>query len=238
MNAEGFTNIGLKRNINQDTFLINKKYNLFLVADGMGGHESGEVASTIAVKAVEETFNNYWENTLIADLLEKAVREANNSIYNYSKKCGENYVMGTTLTIAVIQNNTAYIAHIGDSRAYLINNDTINLITSDHSYVRELVKNGSISEEEAIVHPHKNILTRALGIENEVNFDLLEVSLKKDDYILLCTDGLFNLLSDKLIHEIVLKASNIKDAGQNLINESLNFGGDDNITVVIINAGS
>jgi protein phosphatase len=236
MNVEGLTNIGLIRNTNQDNFLINKKYNLFLVADGMGGHESGDVASSIAVKTVEEFFEKYWNNKSTADLLEKAFKEANRAINNYSKKFGENYLMGTTLTAAVINNKTAYIAHVGDSRAYLINKDTIKLITTDHSYVRELVRNGSISEEEAVLHPHKNILTRALGIDKEVNFDLLEITLEKNDLLLLCTDGLFNCLSDELIHNIVKKAACLKEANQNLINESLNFGGEDNITVVLIEA--
>lgn len=234
MSAEGLTNIGLKRNKNQDTFLIREDFNLYVVADGMGGHQAGEVASAIATRTIERVFSEASRKDFsVVQVLKSAVEEANSIIYQSSKNNSQDYIMGTTLTTAAIEGNTAYIAHVGDSRAYIMDEKTITPITVDHSYVGELIRNGSLSEEEAVSHPQRNILTRALGTEPHVNIDLFEIQMKKNDCLILCTDGLFNALSKEEIHEIVLAAADLRQATKKLIDEALLKDGNDNITVVL-----
>lgn len=230
------THIGLKRDKNQDSFLINFNYNLYIVADGMGGHQLGEVASVIAVKAVEKKFKNMINKGIEVNYaLKYAVEEANEIIYNYSRKRLLFDKMGTTITASVVRKNLLHIAHIGDSRAYLINESDVTLLTPDHSYVGELLRSGYISEKDADIHPMKNVLTKALGIDAKISCDYLEYSFRKSSYLLLCTDGLFDALYKEEIQEIILSNYTLKKAVSSLIDKALSRGGNDNITVVLVN---
>lgn len=235
LEAEGMTHIGLKRTNNQDYFLINFNYNLCIVADGMGGHQLGEVASIIAVNVFEKKFKDMVDKGISVNYaLKNAAEQANKIIYDYSRKrlCFDK--MGTTLTASAIRNNSLHIAHIGDSRAYLINETSVTLLTPDHSYVGELLRSGNISEKDAEIHPMKNILTKALGIESDISFDILEFPFKKSNYLLLCTDGLYNAVGKKEMQEIIFSDSNLKQSASSLIDKALSRGGNDNITVVLV----
>ncbi|MTI47721.1 Stp1/IreP family PP2C-type Ser/Thr phosphatase [Sporosalibacterium faouarense] len=235
------SDVGKIREINQDSYF---KCNLddfpiFVVADGMGGYKAGEVASRIVVETVEEMVKEYKEELVKKELevpkfINEVLNESNNRVYEKSNSNEEYEGMGTTVTMAVILNNEIYIGHIGDSRAYLIRNEEIMQITQDHSLVAELVRNGSISEVDAINHPQKNIITRALGTDATVKIDILSKDVEEGDIILLCTDGLSNMVSDGLIKEILLSAEDKQEACEKLVSTANELGGLDNITALVI----
>ena len=233
MQANSLSDIGLVRKINEDSYLVKESIGLFVVADGMGGHKGGQLASTIAIQTIDDFFNEDNDHAQKGSYLSLALNIANRRIFEAASK-GENLGMGTTVTGIKIINSKAYIAHIGDSRAYLIRNNNIELITNDHSLVGELMRNGELSEKEALTHPHRNILIRALGTEPEVEIDLLEIDLQVDDILLLCTDGLSNHVDKEEMLNIV-QGYNIKEAVNLLVKVALDRGGTDNITVVLVN---
>ncbi|SMB93424.1 protein phosphatase [Desulfonispora thiosulfatigenes DSM 11270] len=228
------TNIGLVRKVNEDSYLVDEVRNLFVVADGMGGHKGGELASTIAIKTIDDfcIIDKNLEN--FNELLRKTIEKANSLIYNKAHT-DEGFVgMGTTITAIIMHKDRLHIANIGDSRAYLITKDKICLLTQDHSLVRELMNTGEITEEEANNHPNKNILTRALGIEQDVKVDLFEREIKPGECILLCTDGLTNQVKDEEIFNIITN-NKLEEAVNNLMDLALKRGGKDNITLVLVN---
>ncbi|MDW7675060.1 MAG: Stp1/IreP family PP2C-type Ser/Thr phosphatase [Bacillota bacterium] len=232
MIAFGLTDKGHIRKSNEDSFLCCKRRNLFVVADGMGGHVAGEVASKVAIQTINarlchDVIENCNEN------LYQAVLEANTEVYSMSTENNEYDGMGTTLTAVLIDDAKAYINHVGDSRAYLIRQGGINLLTKDHSLVSELVRSGQITSKEAESHPQKHMLTRALGTSPIVKVDRLEYDLAPQDYIVLCTDGLTNHVSEQLILEVI-KNNEIHRAAESLVNMALEEGGLDNITVIIV----
>ncbi|GAW91421.1 Stp1/IreP family PP2C-type Ser/Thr phosphatase [Calderihabitans maritimus] len=233
MQVEALTNTGLVREDNQDCYIIDEARGLLVVADGMGGHRAGEVASRLAVTAIKEYLEMADVSQDPAGKLREAVQRANALIYRYAHKSKQHLGMGTTVTAVLVTDNCLTLAHVGDSRAYLVKQDGIELLTQDHSLVGELVRNGSITEEEARCHPHRNILTRALGTEEQVKVDVMKFPLEKGDLILLCTDGLFNLVSEEEMYRLIRKCHNLKSAVQEMINLGLQRGGYDNITVVL-----
>lgn len=234
MKVKSLTNIGLVRKINEDNYLVDEIRNLFVVADGMGGHKGGEVASTLAIKTIDEflIIDNNLEN--YRNILQKTIKKANTLIYKKAHENEDLSGMGTTLTAVLINANKLFIANIGDSRAYLITQAEIQLLTEDHSLVRELINSGEITEEAASSHPNKNILTRALGIEENIEIDLFEKEIKDGDYILLCTDGLTNLIKDEEICDIIL-GNEFEKSVEKLMDLALQRGGSDNITLILIN---
>lgn len=238
MKAYSITDIGEKRKINQDyvycnTNQVGKLPNLFIVADGMGGHNAGDFASRFCVEEFTKQLNQSDEETPIG-LIEKILRETNRQLIAKAKEQSELVGMGTTFVMATIFDNIMYVANVGDSRLYVIG-DEIKQITEDHSLVEAMVKTGEINRQEARVHPNKNIITRALGAGDEVKPDFFEVNLEEGDIILMCSDGLTNMLEDEDIKSIVKEyGENIEEAASTLVKRANENGGKDNIAIVII----
>lgn len=238
MKAFSATDVGRKREINQDYIYCNENAvgalpNLFIVADGMGGHNAGDFASRFCVEHMVETLQASSEKTIIG-MIENAITETNERLIIQSKEKADLEGMGTTLVLATILEHIMYVANIGDSRLYLIN-DTIKQITQDHSLVEEMVKTGELKKEEARFHPKKNIITRAIGANNKVIPDFFEISVKEDDIILLCSDGLSNMLEDQELYQIIhLYKDDLNKAVEVLLQRANECGGKDNIAIVLV----
>ncbi len=237
MKAYGETNIGVKRTSNQDyvfetTKSVGKLPNLFIVADGMGGHKAGEIASRSAVETAVKQIKSSKEKDPIS-IMQEAISKANEKVVEKAGSEEGCEGMGTTMVVATITEKAIYIANVGDSRLYFID-DEIHQITRDHSYVEEMVFLGEIPREEARNHEKKNIITRAIGVEKEIYADYFEVQYKKGDYILLCSDGLTNMVEDEKIREVVLSNMSIDDKSRTLIELANENGGRDNISVVLV----
>ena len=230
------TDVGRKREINQDYVYVTDKPigpfpNLLVVADGMGGHKAGDFASKYTVKILREEL----EHTSLdkpEEILRGVVTKANHEVIRAAHSDVKLEGMGTTLVAGTIVGNTLYFANVGDSRLYLIN-DKIRQISKDHSLVEEMVRLGGIKAEEAKNHPDKNIITRAIGVKEEVEADIYEYRLKKGDIILMCTDGLSNMVEDEDMFDIVKGARDIVEAVLMLIEKANSNGGRDNIGVVM-----
>jgi protein phosphatase len=255
MRSAGKSDIGLVRKVNEDDFVCLKLNDLLevkdstadlylcVVADGMGGHNAGEVASAMAVQKIVEFIREKYIGVLtepdtteekIFGLIKDAIYYSNDKIYKKSLLSAECVGMGTTLSMILIKGNSLYYGHIGDSRIYLIRKNEIARLTEDHSLVEELVKKGIIKPEEAASHPQKNVMTRALGTEYDIEADLGRMDIMDEDYVLLCSDGLSNMLKDDDIKKTVLSAESVEQACDDLINKAKENGGFDNITVVVI----
>lgn len=240
MQIGAYSHIGQVREINEDAYYISSSdLNLFIVADGMGGHNAGEVASNVAINSIknfmEKNMDKYMdkEEEVVCKMLKKAILEANHQIFLKAKEEEACQGMGTTLTVVLILSKV-YVGHVGDSRAYVIQNDDILQITEDHSLVAELVRNGSISENEAKNHPQRNMITRALGTDENVTIDIYTLDLKKDDIIVLCTDGLSNVIETHEIKNTMIDCHNMQYACEHLVALANERGGHDNITVIAI----
>ncbi len=230
------TDIGNKRKMNQDFFYcsnhnVGSFQNLFIVADGMGGHKAGDHASRLCVESIVNSIKASKHNTPVT-VLNEAVLSANEAVYNEANKNSAYEGMGTTVVACTLYEDKLYIANIGDSRLYIINDD-ISQITKDHSLVEEMVKNGNITESEARIHPQKNIITRALGIDLRVHADYFEIDVKRSDIVLMCTDGLTNMIEDDDIEYIVKHSNSLEKAVDALIAKANENGGNDNITVIL-----
>lgn len=231
---------GNVRETNEDYFYISNSLDqvqLYLLADGMGGYNGGEIASQLAV----QTAKNYIENNFkdidkdrdsIIQLLGSSMEYANMVVYEKAKENPELQGMGTTLEICLIYNNKAYIGHVGDSRIYRVRKQFIRKLTQDHSYVQKLVKEGTITKEQAEHHPQKNMLMKALGCNAFVEPDVMVKGFLKDDILIMCSDGLSNMVEQQTIYEMASK--NIEQATKDLVQLAKDRGGYDNITVVII----
>ena len=234
------SDIGKARDKNQDSFYIPKEddnLKLFALADGMGGYKGGEVTSKLAILSAKNYLETNFEKIehtkeAILELIKSSMEYANMVVYEKSKEDDNLEGMGTTLELCLIYNNRAYIGHIGDSRVYRIRKNIIRKLTVDHSYVENLVKDGKITREEAVYHPKKNMLTKALGCSAFVEPDVMVKGFQKDDVIILSSDGLTNMVSNKEIFEEVIK--NIKEAPINLVAKANDMGGYDNITIVVV----
>lgn len=233
------TDTGKKRNINQDYIFssetpVGKLPNLFLVADGMGGHKAGDYASRVTVETIIDVIEKEPEETEPRDLFRKAISEANTFVFEQasSEECLEG--MGTTVVVAVCKGNQLHVANVGDSRLYVIHEDEMIQVTRDHSLVEEMVRRGTISRDEARNHPDKNIITRAVGVNGQVEADYFQVELFPGDLILMCSDGLSNMLEEGEIHMIVKKGRDLVEMVQNLVDAANQNGGKDNISVVLI----
>lgn len=241
MKAYGKSVTGLKRKNNEDAIYISDENsilkNLCIVADGMGGHNAGEVASNDAITA----FNQYIYNNIhemkeeeILDLLVSAVQFCNADIYQKSVSNEILSEMGTTFIAAVMMNHRLYITHVGDSRLYIFREGKIRQLTNDHSYVMELVRLGKITREEAAVHPNRNIITRAIGTHETVETDTIIENLLEGDSILICSDGLSTMVEDWEMEEILNKNENQEQKVQALIDKANEKGGLDNISIIMI----
>ena len=234
------SDIGRIREMNQDNYFIsdpNDEIKMFIVADGMGGYKGGEVASALAIESAKSYIKNNFEETnkdkdKILDLIKNAIEYANMVVYERSKEVEELNGMGTTLDVLIIQSGKVYIGHVGDSRVYRLRKDFFRKLTTDHSYVEQLVREGNITKEEAYNHPKKNMLTKALGCTAFVEPDVMVKGFQKDDILLMCTDGLTNMVREDVICDII--KDNPETACEVLLNKANENGGQDNITAVII----
>ncbi|MGL5973272.1 MAG: Stp1/IreP family PP2C-type Ser/Thr phosphatase [Oscillospiraceae bacterium] len=236
MKLAGKTNIGLQRAQNQDDFLIKQLEDdvcFLLVCDGMGGAKAGSVASKRAKDDIFSYIDSYYKSSGdIEEMLIKSIEFANRNIFVNSNENEEHSGMGTTAVMAFLKGEKLTIAHVGDSRAYLINKDKIKPLTVDHSVVQTLLDEGKISIEEAKNHPQKNIITRAIGVCAYVDVDVLTMDMEENDVLILCTDGLNGIVEDNKIYEIV-KHNHFYECTQHLIDIANSEGGCDNITVVM-----
>ncbi len=232
---------GKVREINEDSYNVIAGYPgipvTFIIADGMGGHNSGEIASKTAVDYVSnyilQSPGSFLESEDLSPIVKKVMEEANTDVYKKSLEHEGDRGMGTTLIVTVVHNKKLTIGHVGDSRVYMIRDDSILRLTEDHSFIEELVKNGTLTREEAENHPNKNLITRALGCSDSIQVDTYKYDLKDDDVCVVCTDGLTNMLGEKEIKDIVLNSGDPEIACDKLIMEANERGGEDNITVIV-----
>jgi len=228
------TDKGLIRKINEDSLHVSPELGLLAVADGMGGHRAGEVASGMALQILErELAHRLRKGESPEKALVDSVEHANISIYELSMHNQELRGMGTTITACLIWEGSMLVAHVGDSRAYLMRKNGISQLTRDHSLVQELLRNGGINEEQALLHPHRNVLTRALGTEKSVKVDLCCTTINSGDLLLLCTDGLTRYLGQEELLSVVQSSPDIDTAAHNLLSKALQSGGADNITIIL-----
>ena len=240
MKAFAKSDVGKLRDINEDYYYISQEddeIQVFILADGMGGYNGGEIASklatTTALSYIKSNFNNIEkEKDDILNLIKSAMEYANMIVYEKSTEEIELKGMGTTLEVCLIYNNKVYIGHVGDSRTYRLRKDFLRRLTRDHSYVQKLVKDGTITEKEAENHPKKNMLMKALGCTAFVEPDVTVKAFIKDDIILMCSDGLTNMLEEEEITNIIKQEGNL--AAEKLIEKANENGGYDNITAIII----
>jgi serine/threonine protein phosphatase PrpC len=224
--AAAATDIGLVREGNEDSYLTEEP--LFAVADGMGGHRGGEVASQLAVETLEKLFKQR-----VGDLPDQ-VQEANRVVFERSVVDEKVAGLGTTLTAALVEGDRVRLAHVGDSRAYLLRDRKLRLLTEDHTLVHRMVSEGEISQEEAETHPQRSVLTRALGVDTVVDVDDDTVQVRPGDRLLLCTDGLTSMVSEEEIEEVLRTVPDPLDAAQRLVRMANEAGGVDNTTVVVL----
>jgi serine/threonine protein phosphatase PrpC len=227
------TDIGMVRKTNEDSYVFLPPQ-LFVVADGMGGHVAGEIASNLGVTTIEEYIKKITPPTDWQQILKDAIIKANSIIYQMSQSKSECAGMGTTVTAIYADNTQIHWGHVGDSRLYLIKENQLQQITSDHSLVWELVQSGSITSDEAQVHPHRNILTRAVGTSDTLTVDSGRFSWQPGDSLLLCTDGLTNMLSEETILAICIQSASPQTIVNTLVEQAKQAGGYDNITAVLV----
>jgi serine/threonine protein phosphatase PrpC len=234
------TDIGRVRLVNEDRSAIQLELNglsLAIVADGMGGHQAGDVASAMAIEKIQASLQTIRSDMSIDECkkkLRQAIEKANEIIYDFASHRENYHGMGTTVVVTIASQELLLIGHIGDSRAYKINDESIVQLTEDHSLVNELVKSGQITAEEASQHPRRNVVLRALGTEPGIEVDIYEYPWQPGEIVLLCTDGLSGLLEDTTIWNIVKAETNLEAAAQMLIHNALDAGGDDNVTVILL----
>lgn len=241
----------MKRRLNEDVFLIDSEAGVFLVADGMGGHAAGEVASRLAADEIDrivssrvqnpgETWPAHWDTarSMSANLLIDAVLEAHRHVTEAVAKDADLKGMGTTVVAAAHQSETdvLVICHVGDSRAYLLRDGRLSILTNDHSWVHEQITAGLLTEESARSHPLKNVVTQALGGSSEPQADIFELSMLHGDLVLLCSDGLNSMLSDTQIEGILTGTGDLQQTASDLVIAANEQGGNDNITVVLLKA--
>lgn len=244
--SAGLTDVGRKRSHNEDSFLIDEELQLFIVADGMGGHAGGGTASRIAVETVNGVLRNArsgadtpfvhsatLQDALLPEVFRSAVEQACAAIFQEAQKQPRLQGMGTTVISLLVQDDYAFFAHVGDSRAYLMRGDLIQQVSEDHSLVNEQIKAGMITAEEAKNSRYKNIITRSVGFEPEVQVDVMGVVCQPDDHFLLCSDGLANLVEDREMLELV-RANPFEEVPKKLVALANDRGGDDNITVILV----
>lgn len=237
LKSYSITDIGRKRQLNQDFIYssetpIGNLPNLFIVADGMGGHNAGDYASRYAVETMVDEIGASFEKNPIK-ILGGAIEKANTLIRKRAREDRSYSGMGTTIVAATCMGKYLEVANVGDSRLYVIN-DTIRQITQDHSLVAEMVRMGGIDKESARNHPDKNIITRAIGARDYIEADFFNLELQEGDLVLLCSDGLTNMMDDEEIHRILTEDTSLQDRAEKLVETANQNGGKDNISVIVI----
>jgi len=245
---QAVTDVGRKRKGNEDSLFVNPEQNLFVVADGMGGHAAGEVASRLAVDAINEficltgddeeiTWPFGLDETISYDgnRLKTAIRYANRKVLEATKEKSEYEGMATTVAAVLVDGDSANLGHVGDSRIYLIRSGTISQLTTDHSWVNEQIVGGMISPDQARSHPLRNVVTRALGGKNDMQVDMKLHKIEPGDILLLCSDGLTTMMPDEDIVRVMSETKNdVEKATRELVAAANAKGGEDNITVVML----
>lgn len=229
------SDVGLKRTLNEDfaSYLEKEEFKIYVVADGMGGHNAGEVASQMAAERIVGYVDEKFSSSNTRNLIEDAIKKVNTDIFNFSNTNEKLNGMGTTVTVCFITKEFIHIANVGDSCCFAIRNNEIKKITKDHSLVQELVDSGSISEKEAENHPKKNIITRALGTSSSVSVDVFELNNNEYELYILCSDGLTNELTKEEILQIVTEEKDYIKSADRLVALAKANGGRDNITVLL-----
>lgn len=240
MITAGRTDIGRIRQLNEDRAIVLPERSgmaMAVIADGMGGHQAGETASQMAVDTIRERLE-LWLPEDRPEVMESTVREAieiaNERIFQYASEREQFHGMGTTVVVVVASRETLVIGHVGDSRAYLVNNETFRQLTEDHSLVNELVKSGQITQDEADRHPRRNVLTRALGTETKVAVDVHTFAWEDEDVLLLCSDGLSGYADKRDVVDVLRSDLKPHEKVDRLIELALAAGGEDNVTVVVM----
>lgn len=233
------SDIGKVRKENEDSFYIpniNDEMKLFLVADGIGGQSHGKLASMMTIdEIIKFLIKNDGKYSDYRLLINDAIKSANSSVLDFASSRTEFYGMGTTLVSALINGDELYLSNAGDSRCYIIRKDIISQLTIDNSYVQYLLEQGAISTEEAYNHPQRNLITKAIGLEENIDVDIDCIKLYPGDILLLCTDGLTTMLSDEeILHIILKKKGNIEQATEDLVKCAKDNGGTDNITAILV----
>lgn len=241
INSVSVTNIGHIRAVNEDSFYVAQLehgYTLGIVADGMGGHQAGDTASRLAVETISVDLEGPHCNLSVEEaaiLVKEAILHANEVIYKAASENDDLHSMGTTVVVVLLGPDAGIIGHIGDSRAYKYKDGRLTQLTEDHTLVNELVKSHQISEAEAIVHPRRNVIMRALGTDEDVAVDLYPVSLEEQEMLLVCSDGLSSYVSQESISRTLgLADVSLQERADRLVELALDAGGDDNITVVLL----
>lgn len=238
--VHGATDVGKERKVNEDYFVIQREKNLFIVADGMGGHNAGDVASKNATEITDEYLNKQLiesirgNNRKIRETVIKGLLHAHMKILEMADKNPQYQGMGCTIVVALIMGNSMHLCHVGDARAYICNEKGMVLLTKDHSFVMDMVQKGKLTMEEARLSPMKNKLHQAIGASKSINPDYKNYILKNDDKILLCSDGLWDMMSDDQIHTVLKQHKPPKKICDTLIKMANSAGGHDNITAVVI----
>jgi PPM family protein phosphatase len=236
----GITNIGKKRENNEDAFYVDEVNSIFVVADGMGGHNAGEVASSKSIELIKYALNDFALQEMkqnpskIEKTLNQILSDVNENIYELGNNNPDYHGMGCTIVLTYIENNYLHKVHVGDSRCYVCRNNKIEQLGDDHSYVGVAVKMGYMTKEEARKSPEKNKITMAIGTSNNIQPDYRKYELQKGDIILLCSDGLWDMLSDEDILKIINTNKSAHEMSEELISEANIAGGVDNITVIVI----
>lgn len=234
------THIGHVRQVNEDyaEIIINEQQiMLALLADGMGGHQAGDVASRMAINIIKNAFlneNDRKDKQGWNDWLLQIIEDANRMLYQYAAQHAECAGMGTTLVALLVCPDFYLVAHVGDSRLYRVVDNHLQIVTNDHSLVNELVQSGQITEEEARNHPQRNIITRALGTEEAIEVDQLSFTYSNEQYFLICTDGLSNYVQHDEMEEILNTSQKLEQKADSLLQKALDAGGEDNITFILI----
>ena len=233
------SHVGRVRRSNEDSYYADPDAFVYIVADGMGGHAAGEVAAEIAARTVGEALSNVsseMSTSEIAGILDAAIAEANSFILSRSQEDPGCYGMGTTVTALCLRDDSFLVGHVGDSRAYRLHGDMLERITRDHTLVQQEVDRGTLTDEQARVHPRSNVLTRALGIPGELSTDLYEGEVEPNDRLLLATDGLSAMLPDSEIQRALAGGNDAEATAAELIRMANAAGGLDNTTVIVIDA--
>lgn len=241
ISSYAMTDVGRTRTVNQDYVFsclepIGNLQNLFIVADGMGGHQAGDFASSYSVKKFLESVSLSLQKNP-HKIFDDAIRYANRELIEKSRENPDLRGMGTTLVALTIDKNTAYVANVGDSRLYLMENKLLQ-ITVDHSLVQEMIRIGELTKENARIHPDKNIITRAVGAGKDIRADFFEFRLKEDSMLLMCSDGLSNMVEDQQIADILRSGQSTEKLSKKLVDTANKNGGKDNIAVIVVKANA
>jgi len=233
MKVAGITDVGLHRTRNEDAFLIDEVGQFYLVCDGMGGHKGGNVASQLAIRTMRDKFRYTDENDIVA-AMQVAVAQTNEVIYQRGCADESLHEMGTTLTAALVHQNILYVAHVGDSSLFWYHDNQLTKITRDHTLAEQLVAEGVINSGDVQVNAYNHILTRAVGVESSVEIDIYQTQIKTGDWILICTDGLTDLVSESELSETFAQGRDPQLMAEEMVAMALDKGGYDNITIVLL----